>query len=145
MLMLVVLISSFLSGSPDPRSLTKEQRQRELYRSMVQNQQKIKYHLSVIIRFVERMKNVRASSAREKAMDMDQFRMASQFLNRYHPGILDLMTKLKFQIEKNQADKKDVEKMIEELMAQLQRGIDELMQMLDTAVKSDQDASEDQS
>jgi len=112
---------------------------------MVQNQQKIKYHLSVIIRFVERMKNVRASSAREKAMDMDQFRMASQFLNRYHPGILDLMTKLKFQIEKNQADKKDVEKMIEELMAQLQRGIDELMQMLDTAVKSDQDASEDQS
>lgn len=145
MLMPLLFISSFLSGSPDSRNLTKEQRQRELYRSMVQNQQKIKYHLGVIVRFVERMKNVRASSALGKAMDMEQFRMAGQFLNRYHPGILDLMTRLKYQIEKNQADKKEVEKMIEELMARLQRGIDEIMQMLDTAVKSNQDASEDQS
>jgi len=56
-------------------------------------------------------------------------------------AVLADIRSMKAWLEKNRTDKKKVEKMIEELMAQLQRGIHEIMQMLDTAVKSNQDTS----
>lgn len=67
--------------------------------------------------------------------------MATRDMDDDIRAVLADIRSMKAWLEKNRTDKKKVEKMIEELMAQLQMGIHEIMQMLDTAVKSNQDTS----
>jgi hypothetical protein len=131
--------------SVEEKEMTPEREKSEQLARAFREREAIRRQAGIITRFLQSRRPRAVLPPGERGVEMVRLVVAAGYLDSYQPGIYVVMIELKqmlVAIEKNQADKREIQKSIEALMAKLQQGLNALMQMLDQAVKTNQAVAE---